>query len=386
MKRLRTFFFILVLIAPTVLQAEDPRPRHARGDLMPPSSQAQPAGGEKAAALPEVKTYDELCHAIREARVASRTRVEKAVEKERVRQAWEIGRLIDAHVLQHKERADYDKQVIKRLAADLGMSDTELYYMLKFARAYSIFPSTGQLNWGAYRELLALNDPEQRKALAGEASKNNWKQKEIREAVRKAKSKTEEKPAEEKATETLTPLTPGQPGTYKIVLAKAGPYKGQLVLDLGFSTYFRLAEVAQDLSSFSEGDLVSFEEKEIQLLGKPRMANVESLLYTYKVWVDRVLDGDTIKVTIDLGFGITMSQTLRLRGIDAPELPTRDGEEAKAFVEERLPPGSLLFVKTSKSDKYDRYLADVFITDKNGEEQYLNNLLLEQGHAVRVKE
>ncbi|MDD5227088.1 MAG: DUF1016 N-terminal domain-containing protein [Candidatus Omnitrophica bacterium] len=88
----------------------------------------------ESSAFPEVKTYDELRRAISKARVESRARVEKAVEQEKVREAWEIGRLIDAHVLQHKERADYGKQVILRLSKDLSISDTELYYMLQFAR------------------------------------------------------------------------------------------------------------------------------------------------------------------------------------------------------------------------------------------------------------
>jgi len=195
-----------------------------------------------------------------------------------------------------------------------------------------------------------------------------------------------EKPAETKAVETLKPSPLGQPGTYKIILAKTGPYEGELALDLGFSVYFRLSEVAEDLSEFKEGELVAFEEKEIQLLGKPRGANSEDLLYTYKARVVRVLDGDTLEAGVDLGFGITTTQTLRLRGIDCPELVTKEGKEAKAFVEGLLKPSSEVLIKTSKSDKYDRYLADIFITDKTGDVHYLNNELLKKGLAVRVSE
>ena len=107
MKTLRAFLLMLTLLTPVVLHAEAP-------------------AVSEAGALPAVQTYDELRQAISKARGESRVRVEKAVEAERVREAWEIGRLIDAHVLQHKERADYDQQVIAKLAADLGMSDTEL--------------------------------------------------------------------------------------------------------------------------------------------------------------------------------------------------------------------------------------------------------------------
>lgn len=77
-------------------------------------------------ALQEVKTYDQLVHAIRDVRNASQARVEQAVEQEKVREAWETGKLIQEHILLNKARADYGKQVLVKLAADLGTSDTEL--------------------------------------------------------------------------------------------------------------------------------------------------------------------------------------------------------------------------------------------------------------------
>ena len=63
-------------------------------------------------------------------------------------------------------------------------------------------------------------------------------------------------------------------------------------------------------------------------------------LYTYKVnQVLRVIDGDTMVVSIDLGFNLTLTQTIRVKGINAPEARTTDLEEkarglaAKAFAE-----------------------------------------------------
>lgn len=52
--------------------------------------------------------------------------------------------------------------------------------------------------------------------------------------------------------------------------------------------------------------------------------------YEYKVKeVVRVVDGDTVDVILDLGFGLTMSQRCRIAGIDTPEKRTRDLEEKK---------------------------------------------------------
>jgi endonuclease YncB( thermonuclease family) len=95
-------------------------------------------------------------------------------------------------------------------------------------------------------------------------------------------------------------------------------------------------------------------------------------------------------VEIDVGFAIWVRQKLRLRGIDAPELSRRSGQRARAFVEERLALAPCIALCTSRADKYDRYLADVFYLEGEGDagrvvEQgiYLNQQLLDQGLAAR---
>ena len=335
----------------------------------------------------KVQSYDQLVKAIRGARGESRVRVERAVEQERVREAWEIGKLIDEHVLQHKERADYAKQILPKLATDLGMDRSELYRMLEFYRTYPNVVPARQLTWSHYEALLAVNDAKERQTLADQAEKEKWTRDQIREEVKRRKAAKNETQVPDESKK-LTPPEMGQPGTYKIVLAKSGSYKGELVLDLGFSNYFRLSEIlGEDLSAYKEGNIVVFYGKEVQVLGRDGKTNVEHLLHKYNAWVSRVLDGDTFKAVVDLGFGITTVQTLRLRAIDAPELKTRDGQEAKEFVEKLLKPGTPVSIRTSRSDKYDRYLVDVFVTDpKSGEDQYLNSLLLEKGLAVKVSE
>ena len=373
-------------------------------------------------ALPPVQTYSQLIDAVRGARIASRARVQQSVERELVREAWEIGQLIDAHVLQHKERADYGEKVLKRLSDDLGMSHTELKYMLQFYRAYPIRPPADQLSWAHFRELLSVNDSQERQAVAEQAVKEKWTRDKTREEIKKHKAlKGTGAPGEFGATvlfeEKPLPLpTLGKPGIYKIVTANSGPEAGKVVIDLGFSNYYR---TSKDLS-FKPGELIetlqTFPESsspsdKIRLLRPPTGGNrqqessglqseVSSLLYTYRAWVVRVLDGDTIAVVVDLGFGVRSVQTLRLRGIDCPELVSAEGKQAKAFVESVITASLLsgdsktrgkqshpfILIKTTKSDKYDRYLADIFFTDSQGKQQYLNNLLLEKGHAVRVRE
>jgi endonuclease YncB( thermonuclease family) len=177
-----------------------------------------------------------------------------------------------------------------------------------------------------------------------------------------------------------------------VILARTGPYAGELAIDLGFSNYVRLAEVIEDVSPLKEGEIIEFSDEQDEV-----RSSAESRLFTYRAWVHRVLDGDTIEAVVDLGFGITTTQILRLRGIDAPELVSKEGKEAKEALEKMLKlqdvggrmadgeTGGPVLIKTVKSDKYDRYLADVFLPGAEGQEVYLNNLLLEKELAVRAQ-
>lgn len=49
--------------------------------------------------------------------------------------------------------------------------------------------------------------------------------------------------------------------------------------------------------------------------------NIDPTLYTYSVVLERVVDGDTIVVTVDLGFGLSLNhKSVRLLEVDAPEI------------------------------------------------------------------
>ena len=114
-------------------------------------------------------------------------------------------------------------------------------------------------------------------------------------------------------------------------------------------------------------------------------------MYEYKCKVLRVVDGDTVDVDIDLGFGVWMHrERVRMMGIDTPESRTRDKVE-KAFglaskdrLKELLPIGSMSVLKTEidrsgedKKGKFGRILGDFIIEDKRATE-----ILIEEGHAV----
>ena len=95
-------------------------------------------------------------------------------------------------------------------------------------------------------------------------------------------------------------------------------------------------------------------------------------MYEYRCKIDRVVDGDTVDVDIDLGFGIWLrKERVRLYGIDTPECRTRDLEEkkyglvAKSFVQDLLPVGSMQTLRTRKDDKgkFGRILGEFVVYD-----------------------
>ena len=64
---------------------------------------------------------------------------------------WNIGRYIDEHLLQYKERADYGETVIEQLAKDVNRDISTLNRSLKFYRTYPILAVRPELNRGHYK-------------------------------------------------------------------------------------------------------------------------------------------------------------------------------------------------------------------------------------------
>lgn len=112
-------------------------------------------------------------------------------------------------------------------------------------------------------------------------------------------------------------------------------------------------------------------------------------MYKYKAKIDRVVDGDTFDIVVDLGFKIFTHQRIRLQGINTPETYNvkRESEEykkglaAKNFAIQRLESNNYdALIQTEKATgKYGRYIATVWLADN---ETSLNDELVEKGFAV----
>ena len=117
----------------------------------------------------------------------------------------------------------------------------------------------------------------------------------------------------------------------------------------------------------------------------------------YRCSLDRVIDGDTIDVYIDLGFDVMTRKRCRLLGIDTPESRTSDKEEKKYGLQskQKLKEWCLKAVASDKddihlelrcvkgktNDKYGRVLGEVWIIDGD-QENNVNRWLCENHYAV----
>lgn len=106
-------------------------------------------------------------------------------------------------------------------------------------------------------------------------------------------------------------------------------------------------------------------------------------MFHYQAKIVKIVDGDTVDVDIDLGFGITKRERVRVFGVNAPELHVKeqaaDGMKAKSFVIDWVAKYPNVELRTVKdNDKYGRYLAEVWHPEGGS----LADALLRAGMAV----
>ncbi len=110
-------------------------------------------------------------------------------------------------------------------------------------------------------------------------------------------------------------------------------------------------------------------------------------MYEYSCKVERVVDGDTIDVILDLGFSVSYKSRVRLYGIDTPESRTRNKDEkargklASAFLSKAIEIADQVVIRTELKDsrgKFGRVLGTVVC---DGED--INQGMVDGGFAVK---
>ena len=122
------------------------------------------------------------------------------------------------------------------------------------------------------------------------------------------------------------------------------------------------------------------------------MSNEAAPKYSYSnVVITRAVDGDTVIATVDLGFRVHVEMPLRIYGINTPERGQEGYHEATSKLREILgmmpatmgddplySPATVSVNTIKPSDKYGRYLADIFLADGRS----VTKLMIEAGVAV----
>jgi micrococcal nuclease len=112
-------------------------------------------------------------------------------------------------------------------------------------------------------------------------------------------------------------------------------------------------------------------------------------MYEYSATVISVYDGDTITVSVDLGFHISQIMSVRLARINSPEvrgISSVDGIAARDFLRSLLPVGKRVTLVTYKDgkEKYGRYLADVYLAEPRTF-NCVNDMMVTNGFARNME-
>tara|TARA_Y100001951_G_scaffold79598_1_gene67392 strand:+ start:5449 stop:5877 length:429 start_codon:yes stop_codon:yes gene_type:complete len=118
-------------------------------------------------------------------------------------------------------------------------------------------------------------------------------------------------------------------------------------------------------------------------------------MYEYACNVERVIDGDSLILSIQLGFSISYRSSVRLFGIDTPESRTRDldekarGKLAKEFLEDTINSGKDIVIKTELKDsrgKFGRVLGTLYVDGLNVNQALVDNYLAVNYYGQSKKE
>ncbi|MBU0634377.1 MAG: hypothetical protein KKB82_04730 [Candidatus Omnitrophica bacterium] len=324
--------------------------------------------------------YPRLLKHIKQEIAEGLDRARKAYDQEKVISYWKIGQSISKHLLENKYRADYGRQLYAKLSRDLDIGERLLYQMSQFYNTYPDLKPSQNLKWSHYRLLTSVKDEEQRNILESKASDDSWSKRALETFIKddKEKSVTASKPK---------PQPPKKLSLFKGRLYTYGTFKdacsANLLIDCGFNIYYE-----SDIAKISAKLVETVKTKNSYKLVKSDATTKH--LYTYKAYVRKIIDGDTLWVNVDCGFKIWSYQKLRLRGIDTPGISTQKGIEAYKFVCRELKGLPFVILKSHGRDKYDRYLMDIFylkgekepsaVLERGG---FLNQRLLDKGLAER---
>lgn len=326
------------------------------------------------------KSYQHLLTLLRKEIERGQKRINTYIDFEKVRTNWNVGRHIYVHLLDGGGRAPdglYD-----RLSEDLNTSIRHIQDTVQFYRLYPKLPQL-DLSWTHYTFLMRFRDDAERMKLQERILKEKI-------SVRQLKIMFSRPNAGPAVDAHGNPLKFQRGTLYGYRIMKVNTIQDQesfMTLDCGFD--ISLYQVLKPGIRYRSGNICTSRKDGETYTVAISDKLVSADIYTYQALIERFIDGDTLLVNVDVGFGIWTRQKLRLRGINCGELGTAAGNRAKKFVEDTLKDCPFVVIKTYKSDKYDRYLVDIFYLPKETDPakvaargKYLNQELIDNRLAT----
>lgn len=323
-----------------------------------------------------LNNYNKLLLQIRQTIGNTEQKIIADINHEKVAMSWEIGKIIEEHLLKNN-RAGYGIKLFKQLEKDIFISRRTLYQMCAFYKTYPVLPAKEKgLNWSHYRNLLVVKSDERRKYLEDFTAEKKLGSNDLQKKI-SGEGKSWQKIPKPKNKK----LKFNRGVLYAYKLAKLQGSR-KTFIDCGFNIFTEFKASLKDeefVLSVKSGEKISLKKSKLN----------PSQLHTYKAYLNRVIDGDTLHVVLDLGFKIQHKEILRLAKINAPEADSFEGKKSTEALKKILQDVPFLVIKTNKTDIYGRYVADVFL-GKKGETNaqkiadegiYLNQALLDAGVA-----
>lgn len=272
---------------------------------------------------------------------------------------WQIGKIIDEE--KFSENANYKNLLLQNLEEDLQIDKDTLSKALRFYQAYPGGERRG-LSWSHYRRLITITDPNSRQIIGDQAKREEWSVRRLEETIRNIDDEE-----------------------------NRGKFKGA-VGELGSALVGGNGAKDSSASGVGAGEGAAGLKTAGQIKGR-ELKRPTDPSYLYKAKIVNVVDGDTLILSIDLGFKVFKEQRARLMQIDAPEMKTAAGKQSHHYLRDLCASIDEVAVKTNKVDIYGRYLVDVFYLrnqSKKGTTQsdiftkgvYLNARILEDGMAT----
>jgi len=145
------------------------------------------------------KDYQNLLQDLKGIIADKRYQAYKAFDNLKVQAYWQIGERIVREEMRNKDRADYEKNLINRLAIDLNIGKRVLYEIIKFYRVYPIVQTlSAQLAWSHYVELIEMGNNKERLFYEQKILMFSWSVRELRNNINNhLYQKTDDKETEE---------------------------------------------------------------------------------------------------------------------------------------------------------------------------------------------